>query len=184
MSAHDIILWLFSHSVVFDSLWLHALQRARLLCPSPSPGAGSNSYLLSQWCHPVILSSVIPSFSWLQSFPASGSFPVSRLFSSGGQSIGASASVLPVKIQDWFPLGLTVGLIVACCPRDSQESSPAAQFENINSSALSLLYGPTLTSIHNHWKNYSFDYTIWKYMISYMYIYNPKDPLKTIWTNK
>ena len=103
--------------------------------------------------HPLLS----PFSSHLQSFPASRSFPVSQLFSSGGQSIGASASVLPMKIQDWFPLGLTVGLIVACCPRDSQESSPAAQFENINSSALSLLYGPTLTSIHDHWKNHSLD---------------------------
>ena len=84
----------------------------RLLCPSPSPGACSNSSPLSQWCHPTILSSVIPFSSHLQSFPASGSFLMSRLYASGGQRIGASisASVLPMNIEDRFPLGLT-GLI-------------------------------------------------------------------------
>ena len=92
-----------------DSLRPHGLQHHRLLCPSPSPGACSNSCPLSQRCHPTISSSVIPFSSRLQSFPASGSFPVSRLFISGGQSIGisASASVCPVNIQGWFPLGLT-----------------------------------------------------------------------------
>ena len=89
-----------------DSLWPHGLQHARLLCPSPTPGVYSNSCPLSQWCHPNILSSVIPFFC-LQSLPASGSFQRSQ-FSSGGQIIGvsASASVLPMNIQDWFPLGL------------------------------------------------------------------------------
>ena len=87
----------------------HGLQHTRLACPSPSPGVCSNSSPWSWWCHPTISSSVIP-FSHLQSFPASGSFPMSQLFTSGGQSIGASASVLPVNIQGWFPLGLT-GLI-------------------------------------------------------------------------
>ena len=87
------------------------MQHARLPCPSPSPGACSNSCPLSQWCHPTISSSVVP-FSCLQSFPASGPFLMSRLFVSGGQRIGASASasVFPVNIQDWFPLGWT-GLI-------------------------------------------------------------------------
>ena len=85
------------------------LQHTRLPCPSPSPGACSNSCPLSQWCHPTILFSVIPFSSCLQPFPASESFPTSRLFASGGQSIGASASasVLPMNIQGWFPLGLT-----------------------------------------------------------------------------
>ena len=82
---------------------------------------------------------------------------MSRLFVLGGQSIGASASVLPMNIQGWFPLGLTD--LVSLLSRDSQESSPAPQFESINSSALSLLYGPTLTYVHNYWKNHSFDYT-------------------------
>ena len=94
-----------------DSLWLHGLQHARLPCPSPSPRACSNSCPLSQWCHPIISSSFTPFSSCLQSLPASGSFLISRLFASGGQSIGASAWVLPVNIQGWFPLGLT-GLIL------------------------------------------------------------------------
>ena len=102
----------FSHSVVSNSLRPHELQHTRLPCPSPTPRTYSNSRPSSQWCHPAISSSVIPFFSCLQSFPASGSFPVSQFFVSGGQSIGASASasVFPVNIQGWFPLGLT-GLI-------------------------------------------------------------------------
>ena len=89
-----------------DSLWSHGLQHARLPCPSPTRRAYSNSCPLSWWCHPTVSSFVIP-FSRLQSFPASGSFPVSQFFASGGQCIGASASVLLMNIQDWFPLGLT-----------------------------------------------------------------------------
>ena len=101
-----------SRSVVSDSLLPHELQHARPPCPSPTPRAYSNSCPMSWWCHPTISSSVIPFSSRLQCFPASGSFPMSRLFESGGQSIGtsASASVLPMNIQGWFPLGLT-GLI-------------------------------------------------------------------------
>ena len=102
------MLLLFSCWVVSDSFWPYGLQHARLPCPSLSSRVCSNSCPLSQWCHPTISSSVIP-FSCLQSFPASGSFPVSQLFTSGGQRIGASASasVLPVNIQDWFSLRLT-----------------------------------------------------------------------------
>ena len=102
----------FSRSVVSDSLWLHESQHARPPCPSPTHGVHSDSRPLSQWCHLTISSSVISFSSCLQSFPESGSFPVSQLFASGGQRIGvsASASVLPMTIQDWFPLGLT-GLI-------------------------------------------------------------------------
>ena len=90
-----------------DSLQPHALQHARLPYPLPTPRAYSNSCPLSQWCHPTISSSVVPFSSCLQSFPASGSFPMSQLFTSGGQSTGVSSSVsvLPVNIQDWFPLG-------------------------------------------------------------------------------
>ena len=101
-----------SHSVLSDSLWPYRLQHARLPCPSPTPRACSNSCPLSQWCHPTISSSVVPFSSCFQSFPASGSFPMSQFFTSGGTSIGASAlaSVLPMNIQDWFPWGLT-GLI-------------------------------------------------------------------------
>ena len=116
--------WLvqFSLSVVSDSLRPHGLQHARPPCPSPTRRVYSNSCPLSQWSHPTISSSVVPFSSSLQSFPASGSFQVSQLFTSGGQSIGVSAStsVLPMNIQDWFPLGLTRS---PCCPRDSQDSS-------------------------------------------------------------
>ena len=137
------------------SLWPHEMQRARLPCPSPSPRACSNPCPLSRSCHPPISFSVTP-FACPQSFPASGSFPMSCLFASGGQSIRASISVLPVSIQCWFPLGLTVWSPHS--PRDSQESSPAPQFESINSLVLSLLYGPTLISTHDYWKNHRFAY--------------------------
>ena len=92
-----------------DSLWPHGLQHAWLPCPSLSPRVCSNSCPLRWWCHPTISSFVIPFSSCLQSFPASGTFPVSQFFASGGQSIGASASasVLPMNIRDWFPLGCT-----------------------------------------------------------------------------
>ena len=102
----------FRHSVMSDSLRPHELQHARPFCPSPSPRVRSDSRPSSQWCHPAISSSVIPFSSCPQSFPASGSFPMSQFFASGGQSIGvsASASVRPMNIQGWFLLGLT-GLI-------------------------------------------------------------------------
>ena len=99
----------FSCSVVSNSLWHHGLQHPRLPCPSPAPRVWSNSCPLSQWCHPTISSSVVPFSSHLQSFLASGSFLRSQFFASGGQSMGVSAStsVLPMNIQDWFPLGGT-----------------------------------------------------------------------------
>ena len=99
----------FSRSVMSNSLWPHGLQHARPPCPSPNPGVYSNSYPLSQWCHPTISASVITFSSHLQSFPASGSFQMSQFFASGGQRMGvsASASVLSKNIQDWFPLGQT-----------------------------------------------------------------------------
>ena len=99
----------FSCSIMSSSLWPHGLQHARLPCPSPTPRAYSNSRPLNWWCHPTTSSSVIPFSSCFQSCWASGSFPMSQLFTSGGQSIGvsASASVFPMNIQDWFPLGLT-----------------------------------------------------------------------------
>ena len=99
----------FTHSVVSDFLQPHGLQYARLPCPSPTPKVCSDSCPLSRWCHPTISSSVIPFSSCLQSCPASGSFLVSQFFATGGQSFGVSAStsVLPMNIQDWFPLGLT-----------------------------------------------------------------------------
>ena len=99
----------FSCSVMSNSLRSYGLQHARLLCPSPTLRVCSNSCPSSQWCHPIISSSVISFSSYLQSFPASASFPMSQFFTSGGQSIGvsASASVLLTNIQDWFPLGWT-----------------------------------------------------------------------------
>ena len=100
----------FSRSVISNSLQPRGLQHARPPCPSPTPGIYSNSCPSSQWCHPTISFSFIPFSSRLQSFPASGSFQISQFFASGGQSIGvsASASVLPINIQDWFPLGCQI----------------------------------------------------------------------------
>ena len=145
----------FSCSVVSNSLWTHEPQHTRPPCPSPTPGVHPNPCPLSWWCHPTISSSVVPFSSSPQSFPASGSFQMIQLFASGGQSIGVSAStsVLPMNTQDWCPLGWT-GWIST---RDSQKSSPQPQFKSISSSALSFLYSPTLTSIHDHWKNHSLD---------------------------
>ena len=107
LTAHQSVH--FSHSVKSDSLLPHGLQNTRPPCPSPTSGVYSNSCPMSQWCYPVISSSVLPFSSRLQSFPASGSFPMSQLFPSGDQSIGVSASISvpPMNIQDWFPLGWT-----------------------------------------------------------------------------
>ena len=144
----------FSHSVMSNSLWLHGLQHARLPCPSPTPGACSNSYPLSWWhhstissCHPLLPSSI---------FSSLGVFSNESVLCIRGPKYwaSASASVLPMSIQDWFPLGWTGW--ISCSPRDSQESFPTPQFKSINSSALSFLYSPTLTSIHNYWKNHNF----------------------------
>ena len=146
---------LLSCSVLSDSLWPHRLQHTRLPCLSSTPRAYSNSCPLSWWWHPIISSSVIPFSSCPQSFPASRSFTMSQFFASGGQSteVSASASVLPMNIQGWFPLDGLVGS--PCSPRDSQESSPTPQFKCINSSVLSFLY--TITSIRDYWKKHSFD---------------------------
>ena len=113
-----------------DCLPLHGLQHARLPCASLSPGACSNSYPSSWWCHPTMSSSVVPFSSHLQSFPASGFFPMSQFFASSSQSIGVSASVLPMNIQDWFSLGWTG--VSLCSRSDSQESPPTTQFESIS----------------------------------------------------
>ena len=147
----------FSCSIVSDSLRPRESQHARPPCPSPTPGVHPNSCALSRWGHPAISSSVVPFSSCPRSLPASGSFPMSQLFTWGGQSIGVSAlaSVLPMNTKDWFPLGWTGW--PPCSPRDSQESSPTPQLKSINSSVLSFLHSPTLTSIHDHWKNHSLD---------------------------
>ena len=130
----------------------------RVPCPSLFLGVCWNPCPLRQWCHPTILSPFAPFSTCLPSFPASGAFPLSCLFTSGGQSTGASASssVLPRKIQGWFPLGLTGWSPGG--PRDSQLSSPEPQFKSISSSALSLIYGPTFTLVHDYWENHRFDY--------------------------
>ena len=139
-----------------DSLWPHGQQHARLLCPSLSPRVCSNSCPLRWWYQPAI-----------SSFPASSPFAfalsqqqglfqwVASLYQVAKIGASALASIIPVNSQGWFPLGLTVGS--PCSLRDSRESSPA-QSESINSLALRLLYGPILTSIHDYWKNHSFDY--------------------------
>ena len=139
-------------------LRLHGMQHVSFPCPSPASRGCSNSYPLSQWCHPTVSSSVVPFSSCLDSFPASRSI-LSQLFAWGGQSIGASASasVLPVNIKGWLPLGLTGW--THCTRRDAQEYPPTSQSKSINSSALSFLYGPILTSIHDYWKNDNLDYT-------------------------
>ena len=148
-----IYIWKWNCSVVSNSLQPHGCQHARPRCPLPSPRVYSNSCPLSWWCHPTISSSVVPFSFCLQSFPASGSFPGSQFFESGDQSIRASALVLPMNTQDWSPLGW-IGWISF---QSKSLSSPTPQFKSINSLALSFLHSPTLTFIHDHWKNHSFD---------------------------
>ena len=144
-----------SLSLMSDSLRPHRLQHARLLYPPLCPRVCSDSRPLIQQCFLTISSSAAPFSFCLQSFPASGSFPMSWLFTSGGQNIGTSASVLPMNIQGWFPLGLTWSPFSS---RGSQESSLASQFKSISSLALILLYDPTITWVHDYWKNHSFNY--------------------------
>ena len=148
----------FSCSVMSNPLRPHGQQQIRLPCPSATPGAYSNSCSSSQWCHPTISSSVFPLSSCIQPVPASGSFPRSQVFAPGDQSIrvSASASVLPINMQDWLPLGLTCWIFLQS-RRLLQKSSSIPQFKSINSLALSFLYSLTLTSIHDDWKNRSFD---------------------------
>ena len=134
----------FSRVRLFVTPWITERQASLSITNS---GVHSNSCPLSQWCHPAISSSVVPFSSCSQSLPAAESFPMSQLFTWGGQSNGVSASiaVLPMNTQDWSPLGWTSWS--PCSPRDSQESSPTPQFKSINSSVLSLLHSPTLISI-------------------------------------
>ena len=143
----------FSHSVMSDCLQLHGFRHARLFCPSPDPGACSNSCPSCWWYHPTISSSVIPFSSCLPSFPGTGFFPMSQLFPSGGQSFGvsSSASVLPMNIQDWVPLGLT-GLI-SLPSKGLSRLFFNTKVEKHPVFSTSFLYRPTITSIHDHWKN-------------------------------
>ena len=147
----------FTSSVMSDSLWPHEPQHASPLCPSPTPRVHPTPCPFSRWCHPAISSSVILFSTCPQSFPASGCFQMSQLFTWGGQSIGVSAStsVLPMNTQDWSPLGCT-GWISLQSKRLS-ESSPTPQFKSNNYSVLSFLYSPTLNNIHDHWRNHSLD---------------------------
>ena len=140
------------------SLWTHWLQHARHPWPSPTPRIYPNSCPLSRWCHLTISSSVVPFSSCLQSFLASGSFPMSQFFTSGGQSIGvsASASVLPMNIQDWFPLGWPCWIFLLSKRLSRVFSNTTVQKHQFL--ALNLLYGPIFTSICDYWKNHSFDY--------------------------
>ena len=156
LNFESVMSMLFRCSVMSNSLWPHRLQHARLPCPSLFPRVCTNSCPLSQWSHPTNSSSLTPFSSSLQSFPASGSFPVSHLFASGSQSIAASASASVLSMNIQFPLWLT-GLIPLLSMGLSQGSSPAPQFKSINSSVLSLLSGQVLTSIHDYWKSHSFE---------------------------
>ena len=147
--------WSLSHIQLFATPWTAACQACQFI--SPTTEVYSNSCPLSWWCHPTISSSIVPFSSWPQSFPASGSFPMSRLFASDGHSIGVSPSksVLPMNIQDWFPLGWTGWISL-------QSKGLSRVFSNttvlrINASVLSFLYSPNLTSIHDYWKNHSLD---------------------------
>ena len=155
----DFSLVQFSPSVLSNSLQPHESQHTRPPCPSPSPGVHSNSCPLSRWCHPAISSTVVPFSSFPQSLPASVFSNESTLhmrwpeyWRSFSFSISAS-NEHPGLISfsmDWLDL-------LACSPRGSQESSPMPQFKSISSSVLSFLHSPTLTSIHDHWKNHSLD---------------------------
>ena len=139
-------------SVVSNSLWPQGLQHARPSCPSPTPGVYSNTCPFSQRSHPTILSSVIPFSSCLQSFPASGSFQMSQFLTWGGQSIrlSASASVLPMNVQDWFPLGWTGWISLLSKGLSRIFSNTTVQKHQF--SVLSFLYSSTLTSLQNYWK--------------------------------
>ena len=126
-------------------------------CPSPTPGAYLNSCPLNWWCHPTISSSLVPFSSYLQSFPASGSFQKSQFFASGGQSIGISdaTSVFTMNIQDWFPLGWTGWIFLHFKGLSRDFSNTTGQ--RPQSFGTSFLYNPILTLIHDYWKNRSFD---------------------------
>ena len=139
---------------LFATPWTAASQASLSITNSRSPLKPMYIESLMPSSHLILFR---PLLIWPSIFPSIRSFQMSQLLASGGQSLGVSAStsVLPVNTQDWCPLGWTAW--ISCSPRDSQESSPIPQFESINSSALSFLYSPTLTSIHDHWKNHSLD---------------------------
>ena len=137
---------LFNRSVMFDSSWPPGQEHASHSCPS-SPEACSNSCSLNSWCHPTNSFSIVP-FSCLQSFPHWGSFLMSQLFSLGVQSIGASASVFPMNIQEWSPLGLTALISLQCKGLSRVFSNTTVEKHQLFGAQP--LYGPTLTSIHDY----------------------------------
>ena len=160
--SHFKILFLFSSvqfscSVMSDSLRPNELQHARPPCPSPTPGVYPNSRPSSRWCHPAISSSVIPFFSYPQSLPASGSFPISQLFAWSGQSIGVSAStsVLPMNTQDWSPLEWTGWISLQSKGLSRVFSNTTVQKHQFFSAQLSSQSNSHI--IHDHWKNHSLD---------------------------
>ena len=159
ISTTDLAMLLLSRQTLSNFLRLYGLQHTTLLCPSLALGVCSNSCLLSQWYYLIIsFSAALFSFC-LHSFTASGFFffPMSQLFGSGGLSVGASASalILPMNIQCWFPLGLTV--LIPFLSKGLKSLLATPQFESISSLVLSLLYGSSLAPIHDCWKNHSFD---------------------------
>ena len=151
-TRHNQTVSQFSCSVTSDSLRPHEPQHARPPCPSPTPEVHPNPCPLSWWCHLTISSSVVPFYSCLQSFPASGSFQTSQLFTSGGQSIGVSAStsVPPMNTQDWSPLGWTGWISL-------QSKGLSRVFSNTTVVKHQFFGTQLLTSIHDYWKNHSFD---------------------------
>ena len=152
-----------------NSLQPHGLQHTKPPCPSPTPRTYSNSCPSSQWCHPTISPSVIPFSSCLQSFPATGSFPMSQFFASDGQNIGISASTsdIPMNSRDWSPLGWTSWISLQSRGLSRVFSNTTVQKHHF--SALRFLYGSTLTSIHDYWKNHTILGTVFLvYFLGYL----------------
>ena len=147
----------FRGSVVSDSLRPHEPQHSRPPCPSPTPGVHPNPCPLSQWCHPAISSSVVSFSSCPQCFPESGSFPMSQLFASRGQGIGVSAStsVLPMNTQDWSPLGWNGWISLQSKGLSRVFSNTTVQKHQFFGAQI--FNSPNLTSMHDYWKNHSFD---------------------------
>jgi len=146
----------FSHSFLSNSLWLHELQHTRLPCPPPTPRVYPNPCPLSQWCHPAISSSVVPFSSCPQSFPASGSFPMSQLSASGSQNWSFSFNISPSNEHPGL-IPFRMDRLDLLAVQGTLKSLLHHQLKSINSLALGFLYSPTLTSIHDYWKNHSLD---------------------------
>ena len=141
------------------SLQPHGLQHVRPPCPSPTPEVYSNSCSLSRWCHPTTSSSVIPFSSHLQSFPESESFQMSQLFTSGGHKSWTFSFNISPSYEYSGLISFKIDWLDLLAVQETQESFPTPQFKSFNSLVLSFLYSPTLTSIHDYWKNHSLDQT-------------------------